>query len=316
MRKGWSIYIIKGMYMTKKSKTIKPYEVTEEQLREYQEIEEYVLNYQKQFLEENKGNPVIKREADDAALKLLDKFNPLFTKYALIVRSGHFNWADHESRVFVSTFMTDKTLLKAIFYTRQSNEQRSQIYNAFNFVKETYGKTPQEEMLVDMQMCLLTMAKKYKNIGKNFCAYANSSFKYELSRHIKSVIKNPLNVKYNIVEYNNNSLEESGSDMSIEETIESYYEEESGRPSFDWYKGECSHIFNQLSEIERRILVKYYIDQWNDDQIAKAFGLHLNTINYKRHNAVKKLCDTLGYDFTNLKRSRNSGKHNTYRDDF
>lgn len=107
-------------------------------------------------------------------------------------------------------------------------------------------------------------------------------------------------------------MAECQSDLSIDDTIERYRDQETGRPSIDWFKGDCGKAFSTLTEMERKIIVKYYMDHWKDAQIADAFGLHLNTINYKRRNALKKIYEATGRDFSELKRSRNSGRGTNY----
>jgi DNA-directed RNA polymerase specialized sigma24 family protein len=56
------------------------------------------------------------------------------------------------------------------------------------------------------------------------------------------------------------------------------------------------------------VLIKYYLEDWNDRQIAESLGAHINTVNQKRRDAVELLCEELGMNKDNIKRSRKSGK--------
>ena len=98
-------------------------------------------------------------------------------------------------------FIDDYELKKALFRKKITAVNRAEIYAKFNFVIETYGKTDDEDILSDLSMCLLVLAKRYKNIGKNFCAYVYNAFRHEVARHIKKYIKNPLNVQYKNYEF-------------------------------------------------------------------------------------------------------------------
>lgn len=253
------------------------------------------------------NNPIVLKKAQDAIQKLLQNFEPLMKKYMLIVQSGIWNWNDKESKDFVSNFINDIELRRALGRKKQTNYYKHKIYEAFNFVKETYGKTPIEEMYIDMQVLFMNVAKRYKQVGKNFCAYVRNSYKFELARHIKKCFKEPLNVTYKLHEYNTNTLR----DNKMESYVDNYEESDTGIPTLDWINGACGEVFADFTPLERRILSKYYLENWNDRQIAENFGLHLNTINSKRRAAVKKLYEKCGVDISKKKRSRKSGKNVT-----
>ena len=90
---------------------------------------------------------------------------------------------DRESKEFIALFIDDYELKKALFRKKITAANRAEIYAKFNFVIETYGKADDEDILSDLSMCLLVLAKRYKNVGKNFCAYVYNAFnkeKYEI----------------------------------------------------------------------------------------------------------------------------------------
>ena len=76
-----------------------------------------------------------------------------------------------------------------------------------------------------------------------------------------------------------------------------------------WVNGEtCSDMFSILNQLERKIIVKYYAEEYNDKQISDYLGLHINTVNQKRRQAVHKLAEHLDIDLESIKRNRNSGR--------
>ena len=90
---------------------------------------------------------------------------------------------------------------------------------------------------------------------------------------------------------------------------DNYYENLTGLPDISWINGQyCADIFKELTTFQRKILVKYYLEDWNDRQIAEYLGAHINTVNQKRREAIELLCLEQGVDKSTLKRSRNSGK--------
>ena len=82
-----------------------------------------------------------------------------------------------------------------------------------------------------------------------------------------------------------------------------------GLPYYTWINGQgCSDIFSDLTSIQRKILIKYYLEDWNDKQIAEHTGLHINTVNQKRRVATELIANKTGTPLDSILRSRKSGK--------
>lgn len=277
-----------------------------ERLEEYNQIEELVLTYKKQF-ESNSSKEDIERSKEAAGI-LIEKFNPLIKKYLNSILNTYIDFNDVDIKNFVLCFIKDKQLKKALRSQKQSSKIRREVYKCFNFVSETYGKLSTEEIIADLQMLLLVLAKRYKPIGRNFCAYLYNAYRYEVSRHIKKFIKNPQNISYKNCEYED--YMQTAPELILEECFEDkLYENNMGIPDMTWISGiTCSEAFQTLDAIERKILIKYYMEDYNDRQIANEFAIHINTCNQKRRHAVLKLAKALNYDLNNIKRNRKSGK--------
>ncbi len=279
----------------------------EKQEKEWQHIEDLILSYQLQFLPASTYEQKI--ASKKSAEELLDKFMPLFKKYLQLVRTGQIDWRDSESKSFVSSFLDEKMLIRAANRVNVSSEDKNQIYRKFNFVRETYGTQSAEEILLELKMLFLVCGKRYKQVGKNFCGYIHNIYKFEVSRHIKKFIRNPLSISYKIIPYEdyiNNNEDKLIENGDFDDNI---YEDCQGIPDLSWISGmSCSNTFECLDKLSRKILIKYYLEMWNDRQIAEEFGIHINTINQKRREAVNLIAATLGIDVNDLKRNRRSGK--------
>lgn len=275
-------------------------------LEEWNAIEDLVMQYQRQFDEDCTSDEKI--NAQRAITKLLHSFNPLFKKYLLLIKSSQVDFSDKEMKRFVFSFIGEPELKAALKRERQSSEFRHLIMSRFNFVKETYGNQPEEVIMIDLQMLMLILAKRYKQMGRNFCAYVYNAFSFEVSRHIKKFIKNPSNIHYKSCEYED--FMQSCTDRIVDDDLlDKTYENNIGIPDSSWINGSCcSDIFSSLSPLERKILIKYYMEDFNDRQIGEALGLHINTINQKRRQAVSKLAALLNVNESAIKRSRNSGR--------
>ena len=279
--------------------------INESKLKEYEIIEELVMTYKTQF------NPdatiADKEKADRASEQLLKCFEPLFKKYILLMKTIKMDFTDKEQKSFVRMFMPEKQLKQALKRKKITAKFRAPIQNRFNFIRETYGSQTEEEILTDLQILFFTLLKRYKQMGKNFCAYLYRSYGYEVARHIKKYTNNLANIPYRSVEYT--EYIQSPNNMNEDCFEDKIYEDDMGIPDLSWISGECcSNIFLQLSNLERKLLIKYYLEDYNDRQIAEEFSMHINTVNQKRRIAIQKLAKETGIDFSQVKRNRKSGK--------
>lgn len=275
-------------------------------LEEWAIIEDLVMLYQSQFEEDASYEAA--ENAQAAMMDLIERFRPLFRKYIILLRTGQINFKDQEMKLFVYSFLDDDRLKKELKKPKQKTDVRREIYDRFNFIKETYGTLDEEEIMIDLQVIFMTIAKRYKQMGRSFCGYLYNSFRFEVYRHIKKFLKNPINIPYRHTQFEDfmKFIEEP----SFEEEYEDgFYEQNLGIPDFDWIAGEsCSKVFGHLNPMERKLLIKYYLEDWNDRQISEEFGIHINTVNQKRRNAIIKVAQEIGVDEEDIKRNRKSGK--------
>ena len=275
-------------------------EPTEKEIREWNEIEELVLNYQYYLTAEEK--PAI-----NPANELLERFSPLFKKYLSLIKYNQIDFNDMEQKSFVSLFIDDRILRRMLNRKVTPNSYKSDIYQKSNFIKETYGINNEEDILYDLYICFLNVARRYKQIGKNFCAYLYNVYKHEVARFIKAYIKNPLSIPYKNFQYED-FINGSEDVLIIEEQESSYYESLTGLPDMSWILGDtCSCDFLFLSPLQRKIIIKYYLEDWSDRQIAESMGIQTSSINSKRREALSLLCQHFNVEQSTLKRMRKSG---------
>lgn len=278
----------------------------EQRKEEWREIEDLVISFQKQFKEDCTEKE--KKSAQDCGYELITKFSPLFKKYIQLLKYTNVDWTDRETKEFIALFIDNYELKKALYRKKINASNRAEVYVKFNFVIETYGKISEEDMEADLNMCLLILAKRYKVVGKNFCGYVYNAFRHEVARHIKRFIGNPLNIQYKNFQFED-WVNSDDTSVKVLEYEDNYYENLTGLPDISWINGQyCADIFKELTTFQRKILVKYYLEDWNDRQIAEYLGAHINTVNQKRREAIELLCLEQGVDKSTLKRSRNSGK--------
>lgn len=274
---------------------------------EWQEVEEQIVRYKKQFQEGATEEDI--KDSRKAAEELLARFYPLFKKYLVLIKSDQIDFKDPEMKRFVLNFIGDEKLKIAL---RRKNtgcsNKKGMIAYRFNFVCSSYGKLPEDEIMLDLQTLFLVLAKRYKQMGKSFCGYLYNTYCYEVARFIKKHTEDPSNLDYKKHEYED-YMQITDSDVAEIGVMDRLFESSTGIPDMTWISGQnCSEIFETLTPLERKIILQYYLEDYNDRQIAEHFDLHINTINQKRRQAVEKIADALGVSYDTIKRNRKSGK--------
>jgi len=271
---------------------------------EWREIDELVRQYQGQFKEG--ATEEARQIANAAGTELLNRFQPLFKKYVILLKNGQINFHNSEQRQFVRLFIQELHLQKALSRKNPGRDYCEQITARFNFLIEGYGHQDEEEIYDDMRVIFFMLVKRYKDVGRSFCCYVYNVFKYEVCRHIQKYQRNPANFHYKIAELEDNCKTVMDDYSSIEDVV---YEDDQGLPDMTWIRGDtCSEIFQQFTDEERLIFSKYYLQDWNDSQIAQLLGMHINTANQRRKSITRRLCKTLGFDPKDIVRHRKSGK--------
>ena len=209
-------------------------------INEWQEVEDLVMQYQKQFTD-----PSAKEQSDLAMMSLLDKFYPLFKKYLILLKSAQINFDDVEMKRFILNFIGDPKLKQALKRNQQSATVRAPIYYRFNFIRETYGSLPEAEIMNDLQFAFMVMAQRYRQLGRNFTGYIYNAYCYEVARNIKKFIDNPANIHYRNIEYEEYMQKYSSEFVTETNPFEgSLCENEMGIPDTSWIIGlGCSRLF-------------------------------------------------------------------------
>ena len=275
------------------------------------------MTYKTQFEPNASDNQI--QIAKDAAAKLLVKFEPLFKKYRTLIKTGHINYGDAEAKRFVRTFIEDDSLKNALKKQYAASSSYHLINERFNFVVETFGKLPEEDIMIELYSLFFVLAKRYRPMGKNFCAYLYNSYGFEVSRCIKKFISNPANISYKAQKYKDywghNQNKDAPPELLLRQKVvedcleDKVYENSQGIPDMYWISGEgCSDVFQCLTPEERKLIVKYYLEDYNDRQIAELYGMYINTVNQKRRKAQYELAKALGINPKQIKRTRKSGK--------
>lgn len=240
---------------------------------EWEEIENLVIDYQARFKNNNKKAV---QKSQIAAEALIERFEPLFNKYLRVIKKNEINLIDRETKSFVLSFVDKST--RELFPLN-----KKEVVCKFKSIINIYGTLSEHEILSDQHEIFMKVLKRYKQVGRSFCGYLYNVYYHEMSRLIKKYVSTFASLDYKeLKEYE-----------SIDELLIDYYDKKEVL-YLDWISGsECAPVFKALSITDRKILIAYYLENKSDKQIGENFGIHINTVNQKRHKALLKLLDAM-----------------------
>lgn len=165
------------------------------------------------------------------------------------------------------------------------------------FVLSYYSHIGIEEIRADITYLVFLLIKRYKYQGKNFLAYLNNSFCYELIRFLYNENKLFLNHNGVYAFYDNgdsNLYDEKDSIENYIDIIDGYVLSDNMTLTSKWINEnfhEEDSLFYGLTPIDKKILLYKFEDKISDAEIANKFNKHINTINPLKRRAIKILED-------------------------
>jgi RNA polymerase sigma factor (sigma-70 family) len=233
----------------------------------------------------------------DAAEDLINLLAPFTYKYLQILTCRHITFNDRGTCWLLSLTARDERCRSALVKCARNGCKLPAIYRAqaiqdwmkiTRSLAETYTE---EDLLQELQLLILEMAKRYKKGTSLFVAYLAKGFVYELGRRLIELTKDFLTYRpslhlstYNdFLDYTNDAVTEEEPTLDAQDDTEIDLDA-------NWILGAtCSPAFSTLNQFERVLLKMYYEEKLTDKQIAKITGYHYITIHRKRNAAVVKL---------------------------
>lgn len=240
----------------------------------------------------------------DAAQALLDAFEGYITKFYNVIRKGKVAINDRDIREFVKLYMKNEYCRRHIHQFKRMPLVQQEIYLVSDSIKNLCQPYSDEELLNEIYVAFLTMAKRYQSPdGKpRFHAYILQAFHYQLRRQLQTLVSDPLvfkmakNVKYFDEDWENAQDQYGAHDMDIfeNETPTFTIEEEFDAINDNWVLGYTTgKEYRDLTIMERKIIKMYYLDEMSDQDIADRLGTCRATVNRRRNRVKEKLQDTL-----------------------
>lgn len=229
---------------------------------------------------------------------LIDLFQPFLNQFVRLLYYKQLDYSNRQLRYFISYFISDKELRRQIranmYVSYQCKEEAKRI---MNWLHRSFLYEYEDEAFHDLVLVLLKMAKDYEESGSGFKGFVHTYYSrylksYLLTEDMKRSRSEPLLFAKHY------SFFEDEQEVFILSSIfeDEYFSTEDEDENMQWYHlviGGDEGVFSNLSTIQRRILISYYIDQKTDNEIAKELAMHPGSVQRSRRKMYKKLWEQL-----------------------
>jgi hypothetical protein len=211
--------------------------------------------------------------SQENAIAIINVFEPLIDKFIGIIKYQKIILSDQNTVKFLSLFINDKETRYRLLKKRMPEENKEEVIKISRMIKQCFSCVDADDIRNDMISIILEMANKYKNKGKSFLGYLNSTIHYEIYRSIIKYMGDPLS--YATV-YDENTDDERAIDAEYFTTS-------------DWVGGLTAEPpFDKLKSVDRVILAKKYIDKKTVKQMSEEMGYSMSYVN-QRIRQIKDL---------------------------
>ena len=219
----------------------------------------------------------------EAAEELVVHFSALFDEYLFALNQTD-ALSNHEPYLytFFRKVLSDEEWDRFLGKTNYTFAQRWEI------LKSSYQN--KEEMVTDLTESLLSLTLRYDGRGK-FKRYIVRALPYRFADLVFARYRKNLAPRKKLSDFME-KIKMPTDDLNVTEEML-----------------EDSTVFSFLTERDRKILILYYAKNCPDKAVGEIMGLHINTVNQKRRQAVEKLRWKIGlYNGEIQVRHRKSGK--------
>lgn len=229
---------------------------------------------------------------------LIQLFRPFLQEYVRLIYYQHIDYGSRQVRYFLSYFIGDKELRRQlrgnIFVSRACIEETKRVAR---FLHRSFSYEFEQEALHELIVVLLKVAKDYDESGSGFKGFVHTYYSRYLKSHllseeVKRRRKEPMQYAERLQWF-----EDEPEIFILKDLFEDEYfsleNEEDDVHHYRFISGENAGIFSNLTILQRRILIRYYIDKQTDSEIAKELAMHPGSVQRSRRKMYKTLWDQL-----------------------
>lgn len=219
--------------------------------------------------------------------ELLDKYKNFLNKYHQILCYGTIDFNNYDIRTFLCCYIKDKddrsSMLRGKYH---STEDISNGYEVVKYIQQAFKGYESIEIYHELIIPFLECARRYKAMNKSFNSYLYKTYRYELMRHINSILFQ----RFNKLQPSSNETEVEVVLIEDMQELKLELDEDISLNHPDWLNGaKADKPFNQFTREERLILTKYYLENYTDKDIGRLVGRNRKSINRSRLRVVRKI---------------------------
>ena len=228
-------------------------------------------------LESQQGN-------NEASEKLLAAFrDKLIMKYFRMLRAGHVNCTNKDTRRFMSLFISDAATRHKLKKNWTGKEARFDLYQTAAYICDKLKSVPDEDLEQDLVQAFFICVNKYKPLPHRphvvFQGYIYNIYKFRVYDVVQRYMKS-----FNT--YHEEKI------LEFKKEIDPKIPEGPVLVDEKWVCGEtCDDLFLDLSTEEREILKLSYIDKLPDTEIGRMYSIHRNTVRIKKRRIKDKILE-------------------------
>lgn len=230
--------------------------------------------------------------------ELISLFEPLLRQYVKLLYYRVIDYQSRQIRYFISYFMSDKEHRRQIrsnhFVSQACKEDAKRIaYTLHRNFRYEY----EEEALHELILVLLKMAKDYQESGSGFEGFVYTYYSRYLKTSLTSEDMKRSRAEPLLFACSYNYFEDE-QQVFIHSSIfeDEYFSTEAEDDDLQWLRllnGQDDSAFAGLTTIQRRILIRYYVDKKTDSEIAKELAMHPGSVQRSRRKMYKTLWEQL-----------------------
>lgn len=236
------------------------------------------------------------KDSGDSA-GLIEQYEPFLSSYFSLFKRGDLNLKNRSLRIFVSKFIGASDVEKGKYANSFKYADNREEYGTYaaTIVGRMASLLEEDELRQDLIITLLTLAKRYEFMGRNFTAYLSVAFPHEFYRQIRHL---HLHVTMNTKSYHdpdNGDVEMPTTSIESDSKLILNLDGDFELMHPEWLSGEtASEPFKSMTRRERYIIAKYYEAKFfnqriSDRIIGQTLGRNVKSINRTRGRVLERL---------------------------
>lgn len=224
---------------------------------------------------------------------LIQYFDSFLNSYVDFIQKGFILLEKAHLRYFISLFIKDEETRSHIKANKGVTPHDWDIIKSvIRYLKSYFLFYNDEDTFNELLIPFLTLAKRFEIEKVHFDQYVYFHYNLEITHYLRGITRDPNDYAERIATYNGEHkhimdiqlLEKQGRIIQ-----DQYFDIDIHDYRFMGGDEEFSGIFSKMTNIQRRILVYYYIDNLNDREISEKLGMHKRSVYRVRNKAITEL---------------------------